>query len=66
MADVKRVGYGEKAQFKMKQEGIRAFIQAKGATTARSKVASKAVSLDTVSVSTRPVVHTVELKTNPN
>lgn len=60
---MKRVGAGEKAQFKVKQEGIRAFIQAKGSTTARSKVASKALTLDTVSVSARPAINIVELRT---
>lgn len=63
IADVKRVGFGEKAQFKIKQEGIRAYVQAKGATTARSKVATKTISLDTVSVSARPVINLVELRT---
>lgn len=61
LADVKRVGYGDKAQFKVKQSGIKAFIQAKGATTPRTKVAQKAVSLDTVAVSARPVINMVEL-----
>lgn len=63
IADVKRVGFGEKAQFKVRQEGIRAFVQAKGATTARSKVANKTVTLDTLSVSARPVINLVELQT---
>lgn len=62
-ADTKRVGYGAKAQFTVRREGIRAFIQAKGSTTARSKVASKALTLDTVSVSARPVINVVELRT---
>ena len=62
VADVKRVGEGEKAQFKVKHEGIRAYIQAKGATTARSKVAEKALTVDTVSVSARPVINFVELR----
>lgn len=62
VADVKRVGDGEKAQFKIRQEGIRAFVQAKGATTARSKVSSKAVTLDTLAVSARPMINIVELK----
>lgn len=62
IADVKRVGEGDKAQFKVKHEGIRAYIQAKGATTARSKVAEKAIALDTVSVSARPVINFVELR----
>jgi len=62
VADVKRVAEGDKAQFKVKQEGIRAYIQAKGATTARSKVSEKALTLDTVSVSARPVINFVELR----
>lgn len=62
IADTKHVGYGDKAQFKVKQEGVRAYIQAKGATTARSKIAHKTMSLDTVAVSARPVLNTVEMK----
>lgn len=62
LADVKRVAHGDKAQFKVRHEGIRAFIQAKGATTARSKVANKALTLDTISVSARPVINMVELQ----
>lgn len=64
VADVKRVGFGEKAQFKVRQEGIRAYIQAKGATTARSKVANKTMSMDTLAVSARPVVNLLELQYN--
>ena len=60
---MKRIGFGDKAQFKVKQEFIRAYIQAKGATTARSKVADRTFSLDTVAVSARPVINIVELKT---
>ena len=63
VADEKRVGYGQKAAFKSKLEGVRAFIQAKGATTPRSKVANKQVVLDTLEVSARPVINFVELKT---
>ena len=62
VADVKRVAEDDKAQFKVKHEGIRAYIQAKGATTARSKVAEKALTVDTVSVSARPVINFVELR----
>lgn len=60
IADTKRVGFGDKAQFDVKLEGIRAFIQAKGATTERSKVGHKKLSLETISVSARPVVNIVE------
>ena len=62
IADVKRVGEDDKAQFKVKHEGIRAYIQAKGATTARSKIVEKALTVDTVSVSARPVINFVELR----
>lgn len=63
VADVKRVGYGDKAAFKVKQEGITAFIQAKGSTTARSKISHKQIMLDTISVSARPVINLLELRT---
>lgn len=62
VADVKHVGFGDKAQFKTRLEGVRAYIQAKGATTARSKVANKTITLDTVAVSARPFVNIVELQ----
>lgn len=62
VADVKNVGYGERAQFKVRHEGIRAFMQAKGATTARSKVANHTFSMDTVAVSARPAINIVDLK----
>lgn len=61
IADTKRVGYGDKALFKVKMDNIRAFVQAKGATTPRSKIANKTITLDTVAVSARPVINTVEL-----
>lgn len=63
VADVKRVSYGEKAAFRTKLEGVTAFIQAKGATPARSKIAHKQITLDTVAVSARPVINMYELKT---
>ncbi len=63
VADVKNVGYGEKATFQVRQEGIRAFIQAKGATTTRSKVAYRQVTMDTIAISARPMINMYELKT---
>ena len=62
LADVKRVGFGDKAEFDVKLPGVRAFIQAKGATTPRTKNAHKTVSLETISVSSRPVINIVELQ----
>lgn len=63
IADTKRVALGDKAEFKIKLDNIRAFVQAKGSTTPRSKIANKTVILDTVAVSARPVINTVELNT---
>lgn len=62
IADVKRVGFGDKAEFDVKLNGIKAFIQAKGATTPRTKNARKSVTLETLSVSARPVINIVELQ----
>ena len=62
LADVKRVGFGDKAEFEVKLPGVKAFIQAKGATTPRTKNAHKVVSLETLSVSARPVINIVELQ----
>ena len=63
LADVKTTGLGEKAQFKIGVDGIKAMFQAKSATTERSKVSNKFVSLDTEEVSVRPVVDFLELAT---
>ena len=63
IADVKNIGFGERASFKLKEDGLRAFIQAKGATTARSKIAHKQVDLGTTAVSIRPMINFLELKT---
>lgn len=63
IADVKNIGWGDRATFKLKEEGLKAFIQAKGATTARSKIAHKQVDLGTIAVSVRPMINFLELKT---
>ncbi len=63
IADVKQTGIGEKAQFKIEVDGIKAMFQAKSATTERSKVSTKYATLDTEEVSVRPVVNFLELQT---
>ena len=62
IADTKRVAFGDKASFDVRLTGVRAFIQAKGATTPRTKNAKKSVSLESISVSARPVVNIVEMQ----
>ena len=62
VADTKRVGFGDKAEFDVKLPGVKAFIQAKGATTPRTKNSRKAFTMETVSVSARPFINIVELQ----
>ena len=62
IADTKRVGYGEKAYFDVKLQGVRAFILAKGSTVPRTKNAKKSVSMETIAVSAMPVVNIVEMQ----
>ena len=62
LADVKRVGFGDKAEFDVNLDGIRAFVQAKGATTPRTRDGYKKLTLETLSVSARPFVNIVELQ----
>lgn len=63
VADVKRTGFGEKAQFQLEIDGLKAMFQAKSATTERSKVSTKYLTLDTEEVSVRPVVNFYDLQT---
>lgn len=63
IADVKNTGYGEKAQFRIDVDGLKAFWQAKSASTERSQVSSNYVSLDTDEVSIRPQVNHLDLAT---
>lgn len=60
---MKNTNPGDKAAFNVRMNGIRAFIQAKGATTSRSKIADKQVTVDTIAVSARPVLNIMDLRT---
>lgn len=62
IADVKHTGFGEKAQFEVAVDDIKAFFQAKSSTTQRSKISSKYFTLDTDEVSVRPVVNFLDLQ----
>lgn len=63
MADVKNIGYNEKVVFNFKTEGIKAFYQAKGATTARSYISARQFTLGTEAISARPAINVVDLWT---
>ena len=62
IADEKNVGYGEKAAFKVRTDGIKAYVQAKGATTARSYITDHQIMVGTKEISARPAIGIVDLK----
>ena len=62
VADTKNIGYGDKAAFKVRTGGIKAYIQAKGATTARSYVADSQILVDTKEISARPAINIIDLR----
>ena len=61
--DIKNIGYGDKAMFNIKTNGIKAYIQAKGSTTARSYITDRQVTVDTQEISARPAINIVDLRT---
>lgn len=63
IADVKHTGIGEKAQFRIDIDDLKAVFQAKSATTVRSKVSTKYFTMDTDEVSVRPVVNFYDIQT---
>lgn len=63
IADIKNIGYGDKAAFNVRTGGIKAYIQAKGSTTARSYVADHQVTVNTREISARPAINIVDLRT---
>lgn len=62
IADEKHVGDTDEAAFRVTHDGIKAFIQAPGSTTPRTRVSHKQVILDTVVVSARPAVSLLEMR----
>lgn len=63
VADIKNIGYGDKAAFKVRTGGIKAVIQAKGATAPRSYVADSQVLVETKEIAARPAINIVDLRT---
>lgn len=63
VADIKNIGYGDKAAFNMKTGNIKAVIQAKGSTTPRSYVADRQVMLETMEISARPAINILDIRT---
>lgn len=62
IADTRKVGIGDKPKFKVDNNHIKAYIQAKGATTQRSRCTSKYFTVDTDEVSARPCINLYEMR----
>jgi len=62
IADSRTCNYNEKVAFNMPTGGIKAVIQAKGATTPRSEVGSRQLFIETMEVSARPAINIMELR----
>lgn len=62
VADEKTINYGEKAAFRVRTDGIHAYVQAKGATTARSYITDHQILVNTKEIAARPAINIVDLK----
>lgn len=62
VADKKNFGYNETMIFEQELGAVEAFVQAKGATTPRSKLISKRFTVESATVSARPYIHIGELE----
>ena len=62
IADQKNVGYGDKVYFDVQTKGIKAYYQARGATTARSYIAERRFTMETQEVSARPAIRLADLR----
>lgn len=63
VADEKHIAYGDKAAFNFRTGHVNAYLQAKGATTARSMVGGRQILVNTEEVSARPAMNIMELRT---
>lgn len=63
IADVRHVPEGSQGAFRCRLGNVKAYIQAKGATTARSVIGSKQIIVDTQEISVRPSINLMDLRT---
>lgn len=63
-ADVRNVALGDRPMYNIRTKGIKAFIQATGATTARSYVTDRQFSLNTFEISARPAINVWDIRLN--
>lgn len=63
-ADVRNVALGDRPMYRFPTKGIKAFIQATGATTARSYVTDRQFSLNTFEIASRPAINIWDIRMN--
>ena len=63
-ADVRTVALGDRPMYRMKTAGIKAFIQATSATTARSYVTDRQFSINTFEIASRPAINIWDIRMN--
>lgn len=63
-ADVRTVALGDRPMYRVKTSGIKAFIQATGATTARSYVTDRQFTINTIEIASRPAINIWDLRMN--
>ena len=61
-ADVRNVNLGDRPMYHIKTKGIKAFIQATGATTARSYITDRQFSINTFEISSRPAINIWDIR----
>lgn len=63
LADVKNVGVGDTAEFRVKKNEIKAYVQAKGGTPFRSKIINNSFAVNSQQIAARPYMNFYELAT---
>lgn len=61
-ADIRNVALGDRPMYRMKTAGVKAFIQATGATTARSYVTDRQFSINTFEIAARPAINIWDIR----
>ena len=61
-ADVRNVALGDRPMYHVKTKGVKAFIQATGATTARSYITDRQFSINTFEISSRPAINIWDIR----
>lgn len=60
--DVRTVALGDRPMYRMKTSGIKAFIQATGATTSRSYITDRQFSINTFEIASRPAINIWDIR----